>query len=259
MDHKLAIVILPPDTVDPVKTSAAVLGRFQKIPSGNFSAPFEPKFRYKRVGGWFDGLVNGWVGKERWSTVLRMLLDGSVTDASSPLPGFGPETASQIEARIETDNTIDIDAISQIAPCSIIVTPEGEWIARPNPDSLDAPPARESGASDEEAEEWARIKRDLFRQYRGCKAVAWDLSWHFIGAPADQETGSAQRTFRSWGAGNHPSNATRSAWAARIAEAQQLVDRQTMRIERAEAGAAIDRWVGEGGASTQSETLAAAS
>jgi hypothetical protein len=67
-----------------------LLERFQNVPAGSVSGHFEQKFRYKRVGGWFDGLVNGDVGQERWSTVLRMLLDGTATNTESPFPGFGP-------------------------------------------------------------------------------------------------------------------------------------------------------------------------
>src|SRR5690606_38070989 len=95
MDHKLAIVIVPKGTRDPVAVSRALLGRFQRPQAGESAVGFEPKFRYKRVGGWFDGLVNGDVGQERWSTVLRMLLDG--TNSAELFPGSGTKTLVQME------------------------------------------------------------------------------------------------------------------------------------------------------------------
>jgi hypothetical protein len=96
MDHKLAIVIVPRDSEEPAQASRALLERFQKVPPDGTSDGFEPKFSYKCVGGWFDGLANGNFGRERWSTVLRMLLDGITTNALWPFPGFASETVQEI-------------------------------------------------------------------------------------------------------------------------------------------------------------------
>ena len=194
MDHRLAIVIVPKNSPDPVRTSRELLDRFQRPPADEMSGNFEPKFRYKRVGGWFDGLVNGRVGQEQWSTVLRMLLDGTATSVVSPFPGFGPETIAEIVSRIEDDNAIELDDIWQSAPCSIIVTPAGQWIAHAAPDHLD-----DAGCEDEACQSWAQMKRALFWEHRGAIAVAWDLSWHFIGAPAVDMHGPKKPRKRMWG------------------------------------------------------------
>jgi hypothetical protein len=199
MDHKLAIVIVSGDSDDPVQASRVLLERFQNVPLDNVPGKFEQKFRYKRVGGWFDGLVNGHVGQERWSTVLRMLLDGARTNVKAPFAGFGPETGAEIESRIEADNTIELDDIWPLAPSSVIVTPKGEWLAHPNPDHLDNPPSDVTDAQVEEDEAWASVKRTLFWEYRGAKAVAWDLSWHFIGAPAENKKSPRALMARAWG------------------------------------------------------------
>lgn len=176
MDHKLAIVIVPKGTRDPVAVSRALLGRFQRPQAGESAVGFEPKFRYKRVGGWFDGLVNGDVGQERWSTVLRMLLDG--TNSAELFPGSGTKTLVQMERQIEADNTLDLDDVWPLAPCSIVLTPEGEWIAHGDPDHLD-----NGDCNDDVCVSWARTRRALMYEHRGEIAVAWDLSWHFIGVP----------------------------------------------------------------------------
>jgi hypothetical protein len=199
MDHKLAIVIVSGDSNNPVQASRVLLEHFQNVPLDNAPVRFEQKFRYKRVGGWFDGLVYGHVGQERWSTVLRMLLEGARTNVKSPFAGFGPETGAEIESRIEADNTIDLGDIWPLAPSSVIVTPKGEWLAHPNPDHLDNPPSDVTDAQVEEDETWASVKRTLFWEYRGAKAVAWDLSWHFIGAPAENKKSSRARMARAWG------------------------------------------------------------
>ena len=70
MDHKLVVVILPMDSGDPISTSAAMLSAFQVRPPSGSEVAFQQKFRYKQVGGWFDGLVTGQVGEQRWSGVL---------------------------------------------------------------------------------------------------------------------------------------------------------------------------------------------
>jgi hypothetical protein len=200
MDHKLAIVIVPRESKDPVQASRALLERFQKVPLDSASVHFEQRFRYKRVRGWFDGLVNGDVGQERWSTVLRMLLDGASTNAQSPFSGFGPETGPETEGRIEADNTIELDEMWPLAPCSIIVTPAGEWVAHANPDLLDKQtPFEETNSRDEHRQAWAKVKRALFRQHRGATAVAWDLSWHFIGTPVESKKSRNASMARAWG------------------------------------------------------------
>src|ERR1041385_2499810 len=129
MDHKLAIVIVPLGSTDPVQASRTLLEPFQTAPHGEISDAFEPKFRFKRVGGWFDGLVNGEEGKQRWSTALRVLYEGTATNAGYACNGYEPETPSQIEHRIEVENVIGIDEMSHLAPCSVIVTPTGDWAA----------------------------------------------------------------------------------------------------------------------------------
>jgi hypothetical protein len=194
MDHQLAIVVVPRDSTDPVQSSRMLLERFQSPPLGSLPGQFEQKFRYKRVGGWFDGLVNGDVGQERWSTVLRMLLDDTATNAETPFPGFGAETGAEIEGRIRADNTLDLDDIWPLAPCSIIVSPTGEWFAHPRPDRLNRETrADETDVWDEDYEAWARLKRALFWEHRGSTAVAWDLSWHFIGTP-----GKTKKSHSAW-------------------------------------------------------------
>lgn len=178
MDHRLAIVIVPRGSKDPIQASRTLLERHRRPPY-DAPEPLQPKFRYMRVGGWFDGLVNGEIGQERWSTVLRMLLDGVATNALAPFPGFGPETGREIECRIEADNTLDLDDIWPLAPCTIIVTPTGEWVADSSPERLDEVAAAEQAS--EPGEAWERIKQALFWEHRGATAVAWDLSWDFIG------------------------------------------------------------------------------
>jgi hypothetical protein len=248
MDHRLAIVIVPQESDYPIEASRALLEPFQKLPADGAKDGFEQKFRYKRVGGWFDGLANGEVGQERWSTVLRMLLDGVTTNELAPFPGFGPETSLDIERRIETDNTLDLDDLWPMAPCTIIVTPSGEWAAHPDPGRLDdsASPPSLDGVD----EAWSAVKRALFWEHRGATAVAWDLSWHFIG-PSGALKSRRLRMPRAWGSrGCKPTN--RESWpiwakARRIARTQPEVSRVHELIED---NAAIDRWSGDGGASS---------
>ncbi len=222
MDHKLAIVIVPPDSKDPVRASRALLERFESAPPG-----IEPQFVYKRVGGWFDGLANGQVGQERWSTVLRMLFDGSATNSDSPFPGFDPESGPEIQGRIEADNTLDLDDIWPLAPCSIIVTPDGEWAAHPNPDALDKlTPALVTDGPDDEAEAWAGVKRALFWEHRGATAVAWDLSSHFIGTPHASKESHASSLAGASGWQRRSNTTSRQSWAARISAARRRIAMQ---------------------------------
>jgi hypothetical protein len=216
MDHKLAIVIVPPDSKDPVRASRALLERFESAPPG-----IEPKFIFKRVGGWFDGLANGQTGQERWSTVLRMLLDGSATNVDAPFSGFAPETGEEIQGRIEADNTLYLDDIWPLAPCSIIVTPEGEWAAHPHPDALDKhTPTLVTDGPDDEAEAWAKVKRALFWEHRGAMAVAWDLSSHFIGTPHTSKASHASSPVGAPGWERRTSTTSRQSWAGRISAAR---------------------------------------
>jgi hypothetical protein len=194
MDHRLAIVLVPGDSKDPVQDSRALLERHQNLPVDSAGDRTMPKFRYKRVGGWFDGLVRGEVDQERWSTVLRMLLSGAKTNAEWPLPGFGPETGRAIESRIETDNMVKLEDVWPLAPCSIIVTKSGEWFAHPHPDQLDE---QATVASAKEDEAWQQVKRALFEQNPGSLAVGWDLSWDFI-APVALHVAQS-RMPRAWG------------------------------------------------------------
>jgi hypothetical protein len=222
MDHKLAIVIVPRESKDAVEASRALLERFESALPG-----IEPKFIHKRVGGWFDGLANGQAGQERWSTVLTMLLDGAATNADDTFPGFGPETGPEIQSRIEADNTLDLDDIWPLAPCSIIVTPDGEWAAHPNPDALDKlTPTLVTDAPDELGEVWAKTKRALFWEHRGATAVAWDLSSHFIGTPPAVKGShpSASAGARRWQ--RHTSTTNRQSWATRISAARRRLAMQ---------------------------------
>jgi hypothetical protein len=202
MDHKLAVVIVPKGTRDPIAASRALLDRFQRPRVGKAPENFEPRFRYKRVGGWFDGLIGGEFGQERWSGALRMLLDGAETNAAAPFPGLGPETMAEIEGRIEAGNVIDLDDIWPLAPCSIIVTPDGKWVGHAAPDHFD-----DAGCGDDVCLSWMMTKRNIFWEHRGALAVAWDLSWHFIGIPVmDKWMTSAPRA-RTW----NPQRSTRKA------------------------------------------------
>lgn len=88
MDHKFALVIVPATSRDPIQDSAALLEPFQKVPLDSVSPNFVQKFRFKRVGGWFDGMLRSQATEQRWSTVLRMFLDCVPTSADYPLPGF---------------------------------------------------------------------------------------------------------------------------------------------------------------------------
>lgn len=214
MDHKLAIVIVPLATQDPVRASAALLECFEKVPLDGAAGGFEQKFRYKRVGGWFDGLAAGQAGQQRWTTVLEMLLEGIETNAASPFPGFGPETGPEIEGRIEAGNTRLLTDMSPLAPCSIIVTPDGDWRAR----DADRPDASKSSQTEDEA--WEGVKRGVFEKYHGYMAVAWDLSWHFIGMTAQGESYGPPPA-GAWGAKSAGSTRVES-WAARISAARRI-------------------------------------
>lgn len=247
MDHKLAIVIVPKGTTDPVALSRALLERFQRPQVGESPTDFEPKFRYKRVGGWFDGLVNGQFGQERWSTVLRMLLDGAITSAASPFPGFGPETVTEIERRIEADNVIDLDDIWFQAPCSIIVTPNGDWVAHSAPDHLD-----DAGCGDDLCLSWLKTKRNVFWEHRGAIAVAWDLSWHFIGVPPIKPP-QKPRT-RTWGS-RASGSGSRESWTARIVAARSSLTKAREEHKLSDDDAARTRWTGEGGILSGATTL----
>jgi hypothetical protein len=256
MDHKLAIVIVPASSRDSVRASEELLAQFQKVPPDATANHFEQKFRFKRVGGWFDGLVNGNVGVERWSTVLRMLLDGSATSAKYPLSGFGPETIADIEGRIAADNTLDLDDIWPLAPCTIIVTPKGEWFADPNPDRLDEPGSHKGVDPDEDAAAWARLKRDLFWEYRGSTIVAWDLSWNFIGLPVEDKRSRKAAANRHWGFSRSHAPTNAEAWATRIAIARRLslarqADIRNVITDRE----ALGRWEGEGGATNRQQSV----
>jgi hypothetical protein len=209
-----------------------------RLDSAGHNVP--PKFRYKRVGGWFDGLARGQVGQERWSTVLTMLLDGVRTNAASPFPGFGPETTEEIESRMESDNTVELDALWPLAPCSIIVTMSGEWYAHPQPDHLDER-ATSTYDHDKEEETWRQVKLGLFQQNRGALAVAWDLSWDFIAPMRLQAPRS--RMPRAWGT---------KPPAPVIAGASSDMDRASKQAHPEEDGEALARWAGEGGAPSRS-------
>jgi hypothetical protein len=248
MDHKLAIVIVPKGTPDPVAVSRALLDRFQRPQVGESSTDFEPRFRYKRVGGWFDGLVNGQVGQERWSTVLRMLLDGKATNAASPFPGFGPETVAQIERRIEDDNVVDLDDIWFPAPCSIIVTPDSGWVAHGAPDHFD-----DAGCGDDFCLSWLMRKRNVFWEHRGAIAVAWDLSWHFIGVPPIKPP-SKPRT-RTWGSRASSRSGSRESWTVRIASARSSLTKAGEGLKLSDDDAARARWTGDGRILSGAKTL----
>jgi hypothetical protein len=242
MDHRLAIVIVPHDSEDPVGASKALLERFQKVPLDGVSDQFEPKFRYKRVGGWFDGLAHGQVGQERWSTILRMLLDGAHTNAACPFPGFGPETAREIESRVESDNTLELDDLWSSAPCTIIVTMSGEWVAHPHPDHLDDSTILTSNPRDKEEEVWRKAKLALLLHHRGSLAVVWDLSWDFIG-PSVARQARRPRMPRAWGS-RIAAPANRRSWSG-PSSVRHSVAKQEDADEDAKA---LGRWTGEGGA-----------
>jgi hypothetical protein len=123
-----------------------------------------------------------------------MLLDGPATNAASPFPGFGTETIGGIEGRIEADNVVEVNDIWPQAPCSIIVTPDGGWFAHPAPDHFD-----DAGCGDDLCLSWMKTKQDAFGEYSGAIAVAWDLSWHFIGVPAVDVLTPRKSGMRMWG------------------------------------------------------------
>jgi hypothetical protein len=174
MDHRLALVIVPKGTDDPIAASRALLAPYQRL---TIDVPDTRKFRYKRIGGWFDGLIRGEVGTERWSTVLRLLFSGEQTTARSPLPGYGAETVAEVEARIERENTMLVEAVWPDAPCSVIVTPDGEWIAHPTPDDLDGPMDAQATMRNEE---WKQRLTAVLDRHGGHYTIAWDVSWGFI-------------------------------------------------------------------------------
>lgn len=163
-----------------------------------------------------------------------MLLDGAETNVASPFPGFGPETVEQIESRLESDNTVELEDLWPLAPCSIIVTMSGEWIAHPHPDHLDE---KATSTHDKEEEAWRQVKLALFQQNRGALAVAWDLSWDFI-APTRLQT-PRSRMPRAWG--------TKPPVPA-IAGASSDMNRAPKQAHPEEDGEALARWAGEGGA-----------
>jgi hypothetical protein len=155
-----------------------------------------------------------------------MMLENAETSSSYPLPGFGPETASEIELRIETDNTIDLDDIWPLAPSSIIVTPEGRWIAHPNSQHLDEPdPELPPDREREDDETWTRTKQAAFWEYRGAKAVAWDLSWHFIGTPVRPKGRNPESIQRSWKLRSQPGLTSPESWKMRIVVARAAAAR----------------------------------
>ena len=244
MDHKLALVLVPKGTADPVGRSRELLSRFQRPGTSEAGESFEPRFRYKRVGGWFDGMSVGLVGQERWSTVLRMLLDGTPTNAASPFPGSGTETLAQIERRIEADNTFDLDDVWPLAPCSIVVTPEGKWIAHAAPDHLD-----DASCNDELCVSWARTRRALLYEHRGAIAVAWDLSWHFIGLPSIDFR--SRRRGHTRVRGEQKRSTRHTAFSSARIESAHSAPSPEAEIENEEIKGdadAVDRWTGEGGA-----------
>jgi hypothetical protein len=221
MDHKLAIVIVPATSQNPIQESAALLEPFQRVPLDSVPPNFDQKFRFKRVGGWFDGMLRNQVVELRWSTFLRMLFDGAPTSAQYPVPGYGPETAAEIERRIEVANTMNLDDVSPLAPISIIVTPAGQWLTTANPDYLDESQACDPNARREQDESWASMKRAIFEEHRGATAVAWDLSRHFLGLPL-QPTGERRSLFRSGIRRRSQQSSTGTqAWRTRILAAQQ--------------------------------------
>lgn len=220
MDHKFAIVIVPATSQDPVRDSAALLEPFQIVPLDDVSPDFAQKFRFKHVGGWFDGMLSSQATEQRWRTVLRMLLDCAPTSADYPLAGFGTETIAEIERRIDVANTINLDHVSPLAPISIIVTPAGQWLTPSNPNYLDEPASGTQQGEIVEDENWASMKRAIFGEHRGATAVGWDLSQHFIGVPL-QPTGDRSH-FASRVRRRSQQNSTGTqAWRARILAAQQ--------------------------------------
>jgi hypothetical protein len=244
MDHRLAIVIVPAESDDPLHASEALLRPFQKIRATPGQDDLPPKFRHMRVGGWFDGLVRGEIGKERWSTVLSMLLSGAPTSAESPLPGYGPETGDEIEARIRAGNSLAVVDIWPQVPCAIVLTPDGEWFEDVSANDI------EPGAQADEFREstaWLALKADLFAKHHGDLAVAWDVSWNFIKPSASGPQGGARSRTRS----RQVSAVSREAWAARITAARRTASQRKL-LTRAEGKvredeAALDRWSGEGG------------
>ena len=156
---------------------------------------------------------------------MRMLLDGEVTSSSSPFPGFGPETSAQIEGRIESDNAVDVDDIWPLAPISIIVTPDGQWLAHPSSRHLDQPSSGPSvDAGDEADEGWTRMKQATFRQHKESTAVAWDLSWNFIGLPAELGQPRQTRAPRVWTSRDRSGSTSPASWRTRIDAARAAIE-----------------------------------
>jgi hypothetical protein len=148
-----------------------------------------------------------------------MLFKGDTTG-----PARGPRTPSaplaiELQQQIESDNTLDLDDVWASVPCSIIVTPSGQWFARPDEDDEYVLAQQASYRNDEE--NWLRLKRSIFFEHHGTKAVAWDVSWHFIGTPT-VVTNDRRSMPRPWLASAPSSSTSSQAWATRIREAIRL-------------------------------------
>ena len=218
MDHKLAIVIVPLGSTNPVEASRLLLEPFQLPRHSQLAEGFQPRFRYKRVGGWFDGLVHGEEGQQQWSSVLRVLYEGTATNAGHVRNGYRPETPAEIEQRIAVANVIGIDQMSHLAPCSIVVTPAGEWAEHGEPDDLELTPSSLSSPQAQVALDWAQRKEGIWREYRGFTAVAWDLSWYFVGTPSGP---ALVRKLKTWGFRQRLSPTSQEAWSARVSAARR--------------------------------------
>jgi len=167
---------------------------------------------------WFDGLAKGRVGQQRWSNVLSSLLNRpSARFEAAGIDGTAVRDA--LTAEIEADNTFDLSDLWSGSPCSVFITPEGDWVAGPGDDTGPPLPGHLGSAMGDQ--EWADTRTKLLSRYDGSKAVAWDLSWFFISSPGNSPRHT--KVVGAWGAHNHASVTSTSSWAARVSSARRAL------------------------------------
>ena len=184
MDHRLAFVIVPDNGMNAIERTAQLLSPYQ---SSSLQAPAR-KFRYKRVGGWFDGLINGKEGAERWSTVLNMLFSGERSSSENGIL----ETSEQIEAQSSATmpRRLRVSGGEHPAPSSSPRRVNGSSIPRR---TTSRSPLRLGRRIQRQTNSGPPSGTRLWTRDVDHLAVAWDISWEFIGTNLQPRTGQRGR------------------------------------------------------------------